>query len=167
MCLATPEWYTRVVHLALAMSRPWKHPKTGIYWLRKRVPADLVGVLGRAEEKRSLKTRDAAEAKRLHLQALAEIEARWSNLRAGPAALTEREAHTLASRVYTNLLDLYRDNPSKFTFWLTDLYGEVSEQLVKKQSYNANLFDDVPLAFISDPDRAMYDDAARMEVQCW
>jgi hypothetical protein len=52
--------------MALAMARPWKHPKTGIYWLRKRVPDDLVPVLGKREEKRSLKTRDAAEAKRLH-----------------------------------------------------------------------------------------------------
>ena len=172
MCLATPEWYTRVVHMALAMSRPFKHPKTGIYWLRKRVPADLVGVLGRAEEKRSLKTRDAAEAKRLHLQALAEIEARWLNLRAGPAALNEREAHVLASRVYTNLLDIYHDNPSKFTFWLTDFYAEVSEQLAKKLSYNASDFNeedekDNPFFFIPDPDRARYDDASRLELQCW
>ena len=30
-----------VVHMALAVARPWKHPKTGIYWLRKRVPDDL------------------------------------------------------------------------------------------------------------------------------
>ena len=27
--------------MALAMARPWKHPKTGVYWLRKRVPDDL------------------------------------------------------------------------------------------------------------------------------
>ena len=74
-----------VVHMALAMARPWKHPKTGIYWLRKRVPEDLRPILGKREEKRSLGTRDAAEAKRLHAQALAELEQRWANLRAPPS----------------------------------------------------------------------------------
>ncbi len=81
--------------MALAMSRPWKHPKTGIYWLRKAVPADLRPVVGKREEKRTLGTRDAAEAKRLHAQVLAELEARWHNLRAGPRTLNEREAHEL------------------------------------------------------------------------
>jgi hypothetical protein len=36
------------------MSRPWKHPKTGVYWLRKRVPDDLRTAVGKSEEKRSL-----------------------------------------------------------------------------------------------------------------
>jgi hypothetical protein len=62
--------------MALAMARPWKHPKTGIYWLRKRVPDDLRPILGKREEKASLGTRDAAEAKRLHAQALSELEQR-------------------------------------------------------------------------------------------
>ncbi len=71
-----------VVHMALAMARPWKHPKTGIYWLRQRVPDDLRPLLGKREEKRSLGTRDCAEVKRLHAQALIELEQRWTNLRA-------------------------------------------------------------------------------------
>src|ERR687890_68292 len=100
MCLKLPEWYTRVVHMALAMARPWKHPRTGIYWLRKRVPEDLIPVLGKREEKRSLKTRDAAEAKRLHLDALADLEGQWANLRSGPRQLTHKEAHALASGLY-------------------------------------------------------------------
>jgi hypothetical protein len=41
-----PDWYKRVVQIALAMSRPWKHPKTGIYWLRKGVPVDLRAAVG-------------------------------------------------------------------------------------------------------------------------
>ena len=40
--------------MPLAMARPWKHPKTGIYWLRKRVPEDLLRLVGKREEKRSL-----------------------------------------------------------------------------------------------------------------
>ncbi|MGE5387637.1 MAG: DUF6538 domain-containing protein, partial [Hyphomicrobiales bacterium] len=78
--------------MALAMARPWKHPKTGIYWLRKRVPDELRSLLGKREEKRSLGTRDPEQAKRRHAQALAELEDRWANLQAGPTTLTEREA---------------------------------------------------------------------------
>ena len=52
--------------MILAMSRPWKHLKSGVYWLRKRVPDDLRKLVGKREEKRSLLTRDASEAKRRH-----------------------------------------------------------------------------------------------------
>jgi integrase len=79
--LRPPEWYTKVVHMALPMARPSKHPKTGIYWLRKRVPDDLRSIVGKAEHKRSLKTKDPVEAKRLHAVALAELESHWKLLR--------------------------------------------------------------------------------------
>ncbi len=122
--------------MGLTMSRPWKHPRTGIYWLRKRVPADLIPVLGRREEKRSLKTRDPAEAKRLHLKALSELEAKWAALRTEapqpaspapirPTTLTEREAHQRAEWLYGFWLRKYRDNPSEQTFWRTDLYDRL------------------------------------------
>jgi hypothetical protein len=52
--------------MALAMTRPWKHPKTGIYWLRKRIPDDLRLLLGKREEKLTLKTRGPSEAHRLN-----------------------------------------------------------------------------------------------------
>ena len=50
--------------MPLAVSRPLKHPKSGVYWLRKGVPEDLRKLVGKREEKRSLQTRDPAEAKR-------------------------------------------------------------------------------------------------------
>jgi hypothetical protein len=93
--------------------RPWKHPKIGIYWLRKAVPEDLRPLIGEREEKRSLKTRDPAEAKRRHLEALTELGAQWANLRAGPKSLTEREAHDLALTIRDQWLEWYRDDPSK------------------------------------------------------
>lgn len=98
--------------MALAMSRPWKHPKTGIYWLRKRVPDDLQKLVGKREEKQSLGTRDPAEAKRKHLAALTAVEERWANLKVGPRKLTEREAHELAQAQHDEWLALYRDEPS-------------------------------------------------------
>jgi integrase len=78
-------------------------------------------LVGRREEKRSLKTHDPAEAKRRHLEALAEVEAQWENLRAGPRAITEREAHDLATIAHDRWLEMHRDNPSEQTLWPTNL----------------------------------------------
>ncbi len=111
--------------MALAMARPWKHPKTGIYWLRKRVPDDLRPILGKQEEKRSLGTRDSAEAKRLHAQALVELEQRWANLRAPSKPISEREAHELVAPAYEWWLNLHRDNPSEQTVWTTKFFDEL------------------------------------------
>jgi hypothetical protein len=103
--------------MALAMARPWKHPKTGVYYLRKGVPENLRPLIGKREEKQSLGTRDPAEAKRGHAQALAELEARWTNLSVGPRTLTEREAHELACLAHDRWLERHRDNPSEQDFW--------------------------------------------------
>jgi integrase len=107
--------------MPLAMSRPWKHPNSGVYWLRRGVPEDLRVLVGKREEKRSLQTRDPVEAKRRHAAALAEIEARWANLRAGPKILTEIEAHQMAASVHDRWLELHQDNPSDQTSWRTEL----------------------------------------------
>lgn len=107
------------------MSRPTKHHKTGIFWTRKRVPADLVPVLGRKEVTRSLETRDPAEAITRHIQVLAELEAQWTNLRAGPRILTEREAHGLAETVFENWLEAHREHPSEQFLWHPELYSQL------------------------------------------
>jgi Domain of unknown function (DUF6538) len=114
-----------VVHMALAMARPWKHPKTGIYWLRKRVPNDLRALLGKREEKASLGTREPDEAKLLHVQALAELEQRWANLRAPPKPISEREAHELVVPAYEWWINLHRDNPSEQTVWKTKFFDKL------------------------------------------
>ena len=44
--------------MVLSMTQPFKHPKTGIYDYRKVVPELLRAVIGKREEKRSLKTKD-------------------------------------------------------------------------------------------------------------
>ncbi len=51
--------------MALAITQPTKHPKTGGYRVRKAVPKDLRAVVGKREPVRSLGTKDAAEARRL------------------------------------------------------------------------------------------------------
>lgn len=44
--------------MVLAMSRPVKHRKTGVYWFRKRVPADIAVLTGRKEVNKTLGTKD-------------------------------------------------------------------------------------------------------------
>lgn len=125
------------MHMVLAMSRPSRHPKTGIFWLRKRVPSDLVARVGRAIEYFSLQTREPAEAKQRHAEAVARLEARWAELRRGepaegsgtvadasspPRSLSEREASERADWMYAHWLRLHRENPSHQRFWLTDVY---------------------------------------------
>ncbi|WP_158809897.1 DUF6538 domain-containing protein [Beijerinckia sp. L45] len=111
--------------MVLPMSRPWKHPKTGVFWLRKRIPDDLQGIVGKREELKSLGTKDPDEAKRRLVAALAELDARWVNLRAGPKELTEREAHRLASRIHDNWLAIHADNPSDQLVWHTEWYDRL------------------------------------------
>jgi integrase len=118
------------------MSRPFKHPKSGVYWLRKGVPEDLRKLVGKREEKRSLQTRDPVEAKRRHAEALVEIEGRWANLRAGPKALTEREAHQLAVAVHDRWLQQHLENPSQQTAWDVDLADRLFAPPRRLKSYN-------------------------------
>jgi hypothetical protein len=70
-----PDWYIRVVHMPLPMARPWKHPDSGIYYVRKAVPVSLRSLVGRSIEKLSLRTKDPDEARARFADAVREIEA--------------------------------------------------------------------------------------------
>ncbi|KQO91277.1 hypothetical protein ASF33_18265 [Methylobacterium sp. Leaf92] len=120
--------------MALAMATPWLHPRTQVYYLRRRVPDDLKAALGRGEVRRSLGTRDPKEAKRLFAGALAELEAQWANLRGGARALTEREAHQLAARVGEAFVAAHEEFPSRQDLWRVEI-GEA-------------LFDEGPLPVV-------------------
>ena len=43
---------------SLPMPRPYTHPKTGVYWLRLRVPRDLRHAVGKGEIKAVIQRRD-------------------------------------------------------------------------------------------------------------
>ncbi|MBB3952352.1 DUF6538 domain-containing protein [Aureimonas jatrophae] len=120
--------------MVLAMSRPQKHPRTGVYWFRMRVPADLVAAVGRKEITRSLETKDPSEARLRHAQLRSEYDAYWANLRAGPRTLTEREAHELAEPFYDDWLGKHEQNPSQQTFWDT----RVGARLWSRDAVNAD-----------------------------
>jgi hypothetical protein len=107
--------------MSLMTTRTWKHPKTGIYYLRRAVPADLLARVGKREEKISLGTKDPVRAKSFHARALLELDERWTNLRADPKLLSEREAHEMAAPLYAWWIARYRDEPSQQAFWRIDL----------------------------------------------
>ena len=67
--------------MVLSMSRPFKHPKTGIYYFRRVVPLDIRPVVGKWEDKRTLGTKDPTVARKLHAVVAATVEREWSDLR--------------------------------------------------------------------------------------
>ncbi|WP_185966163.1 DUF6538 domain-containing protein [Rhodopseudomonas palustris] len=92
------------------MSRPIRH-SSGIYWYRKRVPKALRSLVGKLEEKISLRTRDPAEAKIAHARVSAEVEERWHRLRQGTQSLSHRQAEAIAGEIYRSLMDEHHDDP--------------------------------------------------------
>ncbi|SDO92132.1 Integrase [Aureimonas jatrophae] len=107
------------------MAQPWPHPKTGVFWFRRGVPADLRDAVGKREELRSLGTKDPAEARVRYAKISAEVEARWASLRAGVRLLTEAEAHALAREAHDTWLRWHADEPSEQNVWLPNLYDQV------------------------------------------
>ena len=103
--------------MALSMARPWKHPASGFFWFRKRVPDDLKAIVGKREERFSLGTREPQEAKRLHAIKLAEIEERWANLRRGKRALASEEIAHQAREIGSDIRRHLSANPHQTLLW--------------------------------------------------
>lgn len=99
------------------MSRPVKHPKTGVYYFRKAVPEDLRALVGKREEKVSLGTKNPADAKLAHARIAEEVEARWRALRSQPEPLTQKQVVALSGEVYREWLGLFTDNPGGPDVW--------------------------------------------------
>ncbi|GLS42879.1 DUF6538 domain-containing protein [Methylobacterium brachythecii] len=73
--------------MVLGISRPWRHPKTHTYWFRRRVPKELLFLVGRTEERKSLRTKEPTVARTQYLLTAIEVEERWSLLRRAAGAL--------------------------------------------------------------------------------
>ncbi|POR45065.1 DUF6538 domain-containing protein [Bosea psychrotolerans] len=103
--------------MVLSMARPFKHPKTGVYWFRKAVPKDLREALGKTEFIQSLRTKDVAEARKAHAELAAVIEARWGSLRGGTQRLTTEQIAALAGEVYQDAIAAYGADPGEPEGW--------------------------------------------------
>ncbi|NBA95002.1 site-specific integrase [Pseudomonas sp. R5(2019)] len=65
------------------IAQPFRHPESGIYYLRRRVPDDLRPIIGKTEIRRSLNTRNHQQAKAAFAIAYAESERLFSDARNG------------------------------------------------------------------------------------
>ncbi len=103
--------------MVLQMPRPFKHPKTGVYYFRVRIPADLVDQMGKREFKVSLGTKDPTTAKRLFSDKEREFDARCRALRATPASIPHRQIVALAGKLYHQMMTALEDEPGEPEIW--------------------------------------------------
>jgi len=116
------------------MPRPWKHDKTGVYYLRRRVPADLVKQVGKAVVKISLGTKEPAEARARHFAENAALEERWANLRKGQQALSNHQVQALAGEIYNRKVAEHADNPGTPEEWRRRTSADQSLQGLRKRT---------------------------------
>jgi hypothetical protein len=131
------------------MARPFKHPKTGVYWFRRAVPKDLRVVIGKREVLRSLRTKDATEARIAHGTVAAEVEAHWKALRSPAQSLSNREIVALAGAFYVEITSQLSNEPGSEETWrhwlridqeareagrLEQWYGETVDKLLSQKA---------------------------------
>lgn len=79
--------------MVCAIGTPRRHPESGIYWFRKRVPERLRARVGRREIKFSLGTRDPAIARLKNLEAILEVERAWAGHDVTSASAEALQSH--------------------------------------------------------------------------
>lgn len=136
--------------MVLQMPRPYRHPKTGVYWYRQRVPAHLrtlakgkqvvVRVDGVPstykvgdELKVSLRTKDPLEAKRKAMDVQAEFDRIWQSFTEQPISLTLRQAVALAGEFYHTLRQVLEDDPGETAKW-AERYRQLDALEARKQA---------------------------------
>ncbi|MCJ8507949.1 hypothetical protein MUU53_08470 [Rhizobium lemnae] len=120
--------------MVLSMPSPYKHPATGVYWYRQRVPTRLksaakgkvVTVLidGHSSSptigddlKVSLRTKVPLEAKRLAGEAQAEFDRVWLSFEQGPVSLTLKQIVALSGQMYHTIRQVLEDDPGEAALW--------------------------------------------------
>jgi integrase len=112
--------------MALTMTQPTRHSKTGIFRVRLTIPADLRPTAKQfygtgTELIANLATRDKREALARAPAALAKLKAKLDLVRAlhadGPKHLTHREVRAIAGEWYREAVGMNEDNPGPFEGW--------------------------------------------------
>ncbi|RYB03062.1 DUF6538 domain-containing protein [Lichenibacterium ramalinae] len=128
--------------MALKMAQPWRDPKSHVWNLRQRTPADLVNRLkgktvmlpvgeGFATVKvgamvqASLRTSDPRTAKERHAIADAALRQFWERHRTGPKRLTHKEAAALAGTLYADFARI-EDDPGIPELWISAAEGNMA-----------------------------------------
>ncbi len=103
------------------MAQPFKHPQSGVFYIRRKVPPELQAVLGR-EYKKTLKTREPGEAKLRFAMAWAEAERVFQQARAGvqrAQSLGYRDAQLLAQQ-WAQSVSAEMDRTGHYAEWLLE-----------------------------------------------
>jgi integrase len=129
--------------MVLKMASPWRDPQSGIFYLKIRVPSDLLpAAKGRtiflpigAESvqakigevvKVSLRTREPTVAKSWFTTALSALNDYWQAVRKGPQALSHRDAVALSGEIYRAFTSALEDDPGTYERWANVL--EMNDQ---------------------------------------
>jgi Domain of unknown function (DUF6538) len=108
--------------LEMRMPSPWKDPRTGMYYVRRKVPDRLKAFLpapktGKSWWKETLGQKDAKEAKRLFPEKWAECERDFELAEAKLASrsfkLTTKHAQSLAAEWLAKRIQKQRDIPTQ------------------------------------------------------
>jgi hypothetical protein len=122
--------------MALAMIRPYKHPKTGVYWLRKVVPEPLRSIVGKRELVKSLGTKDPREAKGRAGPVGERFEAIIAAAQIGGDRLTQRGIDALCGEWYRAESATWGDDP--VTFGDVDIYESLLHDQVQDAEDDAD-----------------------------
>lgn len=90
------------------IAQPFRHPDSGIYYLRRRVPDDLRHIIGKTEIRRSLNTRNHQQAKAAFAVAYAESERLFNDARQG-LYLEHHKPEGIATALPTSLMPAQKE----------------------------------------------------------
>lgn len=107
------------------IAQPFRHPDSGIYYLRRRVPDDLRQIIGKTEIRRSLNTRHYLQAKAAFALAYAESERLFNDARQGLYAEPSKP-ETVGQRLPTPLLPTLGESSVKLSEALTRYVQSIS-----------------------------------------
>jgi integrase len=103
--------------MALQMARPFKHPRSGVYYFRQRTPTDLRPKLGNKIVSRSLHTKDPAIAKVRNAEEVRKQALIWDAHRKQPEPLSSPQIVALSGIVYRDLMALRESEPGEPEIW--------------------------------------------------
>lgn len=120
--------------MIIGMSRPWRHPQTGVFYYRARLPAELlpthrgssidIEVAGELTTvtlgniiKLSLRTKDKGEARLRHTSVQNQLEQRWASAKGKAVRLTKVEISGLSGIWYRDLVLTHQDDAGNVEGW--------------------------------------------------
>lgn len=107
------------------IAQPFRHPDSGIYYLRRRVPDDLRHIIGKTEIRRSLNTRNHQQAKAAFALAYTESEQLFNDARHGQYVEPHKQV-ALTDPIVTPSLPALEERSIKLSEALTRYIQSIS-----------------------------------------